>query len=146
VPILENPRHETFSQGLAKGLSADAAYEAAGFSAHRGNAARLSAIESVRARVAELQKTTEAKAEMTRDEAVAMCIEILKSPPSAASMENPLCELKMSKAGPFATFPDKRGVLERLAKLLGWDAPEKHDVTLTGPRGVLAGVLKRKQS
>ena len=105
----------------------------------------MMANDSVRSRVAELQAKTAAKAEMTRDEAVAMCIEILKSPPSAASMENPLCELKMSKAGPFATFPDKRGVLERLCKLLGWDEPEKHDVTLTGPRGVLAGILKRKK-
>jgi hypothetical protein len=30
MPILPNNRHELFAQGLAKGLSADAAYQAAG--------------------------------------------------------------------------------------------------------------------
>jgi phage terminase small subunit len=38
---LNNPRHERFAQELAAGNSADAAYEAAGYRKHRGNAARL---------------------------------------------------------------------------------------------------------
>jgi hypothetical protein len=41
MPILPNHKHELFAQGLAKGLSADAAYQAAGYKRDRGNAARL---------------------------------------------------------------------------------------------------------
>jgi hypothetical protein len=143
MPVLENPRHEAFAQGLASGLTATEAYERAGYRGGGSHAWRLHGTEEVRARVRELQEATALRAGMSREEAVAMCIEILKAPPSAAHLEHPLCELKMGKDGPYAIFPDKRGVMERLAKMLGWDEPEKHDVKLTGPRGVLAGVLKR---
>lgn len=52
---LKNDRHEKFAQNLAEGMTIDAAYSKAGFKANRGNAARLNANESVRARVASLQ-------------------------------------------------------------------------------------------
>lgn len=55
MPILPNPRHEAFAQALAKGKSADEAYQMAGFKPDRGNASRLTANDSVQARVAELQ-------------------------------------------------------------------------------------------
>jgi len=51
---LANPKHEAFAQGLAKGLTADAAYAEAGYRPNRGNAVRLKANESVQRRVAEL--------------------------------------------------------------------------------------------
>lgn len=61
MPVLSDPKHETMAQGLAKGLSADRAYVEAGYSAHRGNASRLSANESVQARVRELQEVAAQK-------------------------------------------------------------------------------------
>lgn len=64
--FLKNVRHEKFAQHLAKGMSADAAYEKAGYSANRGNATRLKANERLQARVAELQKKTEQVAVLTR--------------------------------------------------------------------------------
>jgi phage terminase small subunit len=48
---LSNARHERFAQELAAGNPADAAYKAAGYQKHRGNAARLSANEHVKDRV-----------------------------------------------------------------------------------------------
>jgi hypothetical protein len=51
---LPNNKHELFAQGLAKGLSADAAYQAAGYKPHRGNAARLRANEIIQRRVDEI--------------------------------------------------------------------------------------------
>lgn len=54
MPILDNPKHERFAQELAKGLSADKAYEAAGFKPNRGNAATLKQKESISNRVIEL--------------------------------------------------------------------------------------------
>jgi phage terminase small subunit len=66
MPILKNRRHETFAQQLAQGATAEAAYQAAGYKPDRGNASRLTANDSIRARVAELQeKISEAVIEKT---------------------------------------------------------------------------------
>lgn len=54
MPILANAKHEMFAQGLAKGLSASDAYEAAGYKASRSAASRLSTNVNIEARVAEL--------------------------------------------------------------------------------------------
>jgi hypothetical protein len=55
MPILSNPRHESFAQGLAEGKPASAVYEDAGYRPNDGNAVRLKGNESIRARVVELQ-------------------------------------------------------------------------------------------
>lgn len=52
---LTNQRHERYAQELAKGKTADEAYQLAGFQPNRGNATRLKANESVAARVVELK-------------------------------------------------------------------------------------------
>lgn len=65
MPALSNAKHEAFAQGLAKGLSADDAYQAAGFKPNRGNASRLKANESISARVAELLDRSGERAEVT---------------------------------------------------------------------------------
>lgn len=54
MPVLKNARHETFAQGLAKGLTADEAYQKAGFKPNRGNAATLKHNQSISKRVSEL--------------------------------------------------------------------------------------------
>ena len=54
MPVLKNARHERVAQGIAKGLTADAAYAAAEYKSDRGNAARLTAKDSIRRRVEEL--------------------------------------------------------------------------------------------
>jgi hypothetical protein len=62
---IQNPRHERFAQELAAGNPADAAYEAAGYQKHRGNAARLSANEHVKERVREIQAIGAERAAVT---------------------------------------------------------------------------------
>lgn len=62
MPVLKDPKHEAYAQGLAKGLSADAAYQKAGYKPNRGNATRLKANESIQARVKELTEKTAEKA------------------------------------------------------------------------------------
>src|SRR5689334_16169432 len=66
MSTLANPRHERFAQELAGGKSADEAYQLAGYRKDRGNAARLTANDSVRARVAELQTASAEKAVITK--------------------------------------------------------------------------------
>ncbi|KAB2798967.1 terminase small subunit [Brucella anthropi] len=65
MPILENARYEAFAQGLAKGMSADEAYQKAGYKPHRGNASTLRTNQNILDRVAELQGKAAQKVAVT---------------------------------------------------------------------------------
>lgn len=65
MPVLSNPRHESFAQALAKGKSAAEAYTNAGYKQSRSAASRLSTNVNIEARVAELQGRVAKKAEIT---------------------------------------------------------------------------------
>lgn len=56
MPAISNARHERFAQALASGMTADAAYEEAGYKPNRGNASTLKANQSILDRVAEFQE------------------------------------------------------------------------------------------
>ena len=55
MPILRSAKHERYCQNRVEGQTIDAAYTNAGYKPNRGNAARLNAKESIRARISELQ-------------------------------------------------------------------------------------------
>lgn len=63
---LENDRHETFAQALAKGMSATDAMKAAGYSDPR-NSTRLTKNDEIRTRVEELQGRAAANVVITRE-------------------------------------------------------------------------------
>lgn len=65
MPKLANAKHELFAQALAKGETATAAYEHAGYSPDRGAASRLSANVSIERRVAEILERAAVRAEIT---------------------------------------------------------------------------------
>lgn len=67
MPILPNQRHELFAQGVAKGLSATAAYIAAGYSENGADvsASRLLGIARIKDRVFEIQSGAVRKTEVT---------------------------------------------------------------------------------
>lgn len=65
MPVLPNPRHESFAQERARGKSIDEAYQIAGFKPNRSNASRLNANEHIRARVDEIVGRGAVKAEAT---------------------------------------------------------------------------------
>ena len=54
MPVLPNQRHELFAQELAKGKTADEAYELAGYKPDRGHASRMASNGNICARVEEL--------------------------------------------------------------------------------------------
>lgn len=66
MPVLANAKHERFAQALAKGKTADDAYELAGYSANRGNAIRLKANERVAARIDEILNNVSEKAAVSK--------------------------------------------------------------------------------
>lgn len=65
MPVLSNPKHEAFAQGLAKGKSQAEAYADAGYKGDRTAASRLSTNVNVLSRVAELQEKAAEKTLVT---------------------------------------------------------------------------------
>ena len=63
--ILQNERWELYAQKLAAGENATSAYQSVGFKRSRSNASRLSANESVRRRVCEIQAAGAKSAEVS---------------------------------------------------------------------------------
>lgn len=72
---LENPRHERFAQGLAKGLSATEAYEKAGYKPDQPNSSRLTLNDMVRKRVEELQSRIVENVILTKEWVIERLIE-----------------------------------------------------------------------
>lgn len=68
MAVLKNPKHERFAQELAKGATADEAYQSAGYKPHRGNASTLRANQSILDRVSELQQKAAERAIVTIDD------------------------------------------------------------------------------
>src|SRR6516225_7036217 len=65
MPILSNPKHETFAQLLAQNKTAREAYVLSGYRDNRHNAARLKSSETVRQRVCEICEAGAKTAEVT---------------------------------------------------------------------------------
>jgi phage terminase small subunit len=65
MPVLKNPKHERFTQELAKGKSQAAAYKKAGYKPNEGHASRLAGNGKVKERVAELQNKRAERAVVT---------------------------------------------------------------------------------
>jgi hypothetical protein len=115
MPILRNPKHEKFAQLLASGMMASAAYTEVGLKGAQ-NAPRLRNNELVAKRIEELQARNERKAEMaapTRDELIAILTEIVQAARTRLSEARPSDGLKAA---------------EMLAKMCGWNEPERVNV------------------
>lgn len=80
MPVLPNQRHERFAQELAKGKTADDAYELAGYKRNRRNATTLKSKQDIQSRLAELLQSAWDRSELTKD----WVIEKLKVVHSAA--------------------------------------------------------------
>lgn len=69
--ILSNPKHEAFAQGLARGLTQDAAYAEAGYKPHRGNASALRSNQNISDRVKEIMAEAAERNAKTLDDVLA---------------------------------------------------------------------------
>jgi hypothetical protein len=115
MPVLKNPRHERFAQLVASGISANAAFSQVGYKGPQ-NSPRLRNNELVAKRIEELQARNERKAEMaamTRDELVEILAEIVHATRTRLSIARPADGLKAA---------------EMLAKMCGWNEPERVNV------------------
>ena len=84
---LEEARHETFAQGLARGLTGAEAYRRAGYEAGKNSyapASRLGAKPHIVARVKEIRKETAAASVLTRNRALEILAAIAETAPRNA--------------------------------------------------------------
>jgi hypothetical protein len=75
MPVLDNPRYETFVQALASGKNKTEAYEIAGYKSNDGNASTLAAKPEIQARLKEIKGASAAKVELTREWVLGKLIE-----------------------------------------------------------------------
>lgn len=79
MPLLKNPRHEKFAQGIAAGKSQTEAYVEAGYKNDRRHASRLLATNGgIVQRIKELMSAAALRAEVTQDSLVAECDEAIE--------------------------------------------------------------------
>ena len=130
MPALRNCRQEQFAQLVASGKHSDMeAFKQAGYadeSAHK-SACRLRANESVAARIEELRARNAEKCQLSRDEAVQYLVEILKTPIAEVTADHRLAQSYDAKSGKIE-LPNKLGAMQLLAKMCGWNEPEKHEI------------------
>lgn len=162
MPILENNRHELFCHGLAKGMTVDAAYEKAGYSQNRGNAARLNANESVIARVLELKGAASDGVVLTLAMKRKVLHDIVMTPIGSIDEHSILCQelttrweggkqgrLKNSNENESPEYevekvkkPDILKAIELDAKLAGEFKAEEVNVNIDGMDDFLAQIRK----
>lgn len=94
---LSNGRHEKFAQAIAAGKTQEEAYIAAGYSevGARANASRLIANDSVKARIAELQRAGAKRAEITLESLLAEAAEIQQQAQAAGQLAAANAALKL---------------------------------------------------
>lgn len=144
---------EKFAQGVAGGLSYTQAAKKAGYSAKAAGmqGARLMKNARVAKRVAELKGKTEAQAEMSRAQAVAWLVRAIKTPVGALDAMDDLANSVKWLDGRGGSVLEVKGVckiraMERLAKMLGWDEPEKVQVGADDAlTGLLASIRARRE-
>ena len=108
---LKNVRHEKFAQCVASGLSgADAYRQAAEYSGKQadGNAANWMKRPGVRERIEELKAESSARCSLSREAYIRSLEEIYDAKPCDASLDNPRCDVLITRGQKHAVFPQKR--------------------------------------
>jgi hypothetical protein len=129
MAMLTNTRHEKFAQNVANGMSASAAYKAAGYNSTNldVHSARLMVNDGIKSRIAELQGETAKTQAITREEVVQFLADAVKTPAGHVHKNHPLCQsFKDTADCTEIRTTDKLGAISQLLKMIpGWAEPEK---------------------
>ncbi len=141
--MLKNPKDEAFCQHYAQYGNASEAWRlATGYTRDADSRSHSLMVKTgIKERISEIRQELAEEVAYTRQEALKDLVSIIKAAPAEASEDGALCEMRMGKSGPYYTFPDKLKALERLAKMLGWDEPEKVAVEHSLNEGRLAVLM-----
>lgn len=123
-----DPRRREFALAYMRTGSALAAHsEVYGTMRYRG-AYRMLRAPDVQQVIAEVQGSLDALAAMSREEVLDRLVGIIDATPSDAHPDNPLCELSPSGS---LVFPSKLAALKELARICGYNEPDKVEVSAT---------------
>ncbi len=137
MPLLDNPRHETFAQNVARGKSFNEAYTIGGYQENGGNASTLAARPEVAKRITEIKSIAAMRAQVSAERVLAelarigfaditeavqvkngkvMIVDTAELSPDITAAISQIAE---TKEGVSVKFHDKRAALENLGKHLG---------------------------
>ena len=132
MPPLPDARHERFAQLVAdKHMSNAEAYRRAVDKPGMKPEVAASMADKwlkrvdISDRIAELRAQAEAAARLSREQLVEFLSKIITAQPCDAAPDNPHCELL---AGGKIGFPSKLQAASQLARMCGWDAPQKVNI------------------
>ena len=134
MPVLANARYERFAQIVANGkLTPTAAYrKTLGADARDPdvNSCRWMKKPTIAERIAELKAKAADKCSLSREAYIRSLEEMYDAKPCDASLDNPRCDVLITRGQKHAVFPQKLAVGAQLSKLVGWDRPADVKVEL----------------
>jgi phage terminase small subunit len=110
MPMLSNPRHEAFCHAFVTSGNASAAHRESGGNGRNADviANQLMRTNGIAERIAELKAEAAAKTEFTRANMLAFLAKVIRT--ESGQMR------------------DRLRAIELLAKMCGWQAPERHEI------------------
>jgi hypothetical protein len=151
MPELKNPRWEKFAQlyvTLGNGSEAlrRAGYRTKNVQVASVDAAKLLACASIKERVTDLRAQLVFNQTMTREELAGYYTATIKTSASEIPINSPLVQsYEVGKNGIKLRIPDKNVAAAGLARLNGWDAPSKLELSAENPLTSYLRALRGEQ-
>jgi hypothetical protein len=141
-------RHEAFAQAVAKGMTADAAYSAAGYKPNRHNAARLNTIEHIRSRVAAIRAQLASLSLIDDKRALEILGEIVLTPVGSIDQHHMLCQEYSETPTKEGTairikMPSKLDALRVMGTWCGWERGTQAEQAAARALGGVADMMAR---
>ena len=136
--MLTNARHEKFAQLIAAGSTGVSAYREAGYSGKGGDvsAHRLLVNAKIAARIAEIREEAAQECRLSKKQLLDFLADVITTPAGTVHKLHPLCQsFKDTKDINEIKLPDKLGAITQLAKMCGWNEPDK--IELTGKQEII---------
>ena len=139
MPELRNPRHERFCQAYLETGVGSEALRRAGYRAYNvqtasADSARLLARASIKERITTLKAQQIFNSDLKREELAGYYSAVIRTPAGEVNANHPLAQsVEISDKGVKIRLPDKNQAAAGLARLHGWEAAERVDLTLDSP-------------
>lgn len=133
MPELRNPRHERFAQRYLELGNASEAYRRAGYTKEwaDGDGCRLLGNPSVKARIEELRALNCLNSTLKREQLEGYYSAVILTPVGSVTPNHPLAQsYEVTDKGTKVRLPDKNAAAQGLARLNGWDAPAKVEISI----------------
>lgn len=139
MPELRNPRWERFCQNYVTLGNGSEALRRSGYRARNTkvasvDSAQLLAYPSIKKRIEELRAKALLCHELDREGLARFYSSVIVTPAGHVSPDHPLAQsVEVSEKGTKVRLPDKNAAAAGLARLHGWDAAQRVEVTVDNP-------------